>query len=66
MARFFASCVSDMDAKNLAHAIHMEGARQLAVWGGQRLLYTRPLSGDWSQAPVYEPMTFTQLAFAAR
>lgn len=62
-ARFFATCATDDDAKKLAHAIQLEGARQMAVWDGQRLLYTRPLSGLMNAAaPVYAPTDFSQAA----
>ena len=62
-ARFFATCAGDDDAKKLAHAIQLEGARQIAVWDGQRLIYTRPLSGLMgSAAPVYEPADFSRAA----
>lgn len=64
-ARFHARCQGDDDAKNLAHAIQLEGARQIAVWDGQRLLYTRPLSGEiTSPAPIYVPMDFSQVVLA--
>ena len=62
-ARFFATCATDDDAKKLAHSIQLEGARQMAVWDGQRLLYTRPLSGIMnSAAPVYSPTDFSRAA----
>jgi hypothetical protein len=62
-ARFFATCASDDDAKKLAHAIQLEGARQMAIWDGQRLFYTRPLSGVMNSAPpVYEPTDFALAA----
>jgi hypothetical protein len=62
-ARFFATCATDDDAKKLAHAIQLEGARQMAVWDGQRLLYTRPLSGLMNAtAPIYSPTDFSQAA----
>lgn len=62
-ARFFATCATDDDAKKLAHAIQLEGARQMAVWDGQRLIYTRPLSGLMNSAsPVYSPTDFSRAA----
>ena len=63
-ARFHATCVSDQDAKNLAHAIQLDGARQIAVWDGQRLIYTRALTGSWRPAPVYAPTNFANAVLA--
>lgn len=65
-ARFYATCTGDDDAKKLAHSIQLEGARQIAVWDGQRLLYTRPLSGLMNAAaPVYEPTDFARAGLFA-
>jgi hypothetical protein len=63
-ARFHATCVGDDDAKKLAHAIQLDGARQIAVWDGQRLIYTRPLTGSWQPAPVYTATNFANAALA--
>ena len=40
-ARFIAHCGGDEEAKALMRAIQMEGLRQVSVWHGKRLLYTR-------------------------
>ena len=58
-AKFRAACRDDDEAKALAHAIdiEMEAARQIAVWDGQRLIFTKPLPGTPPQeAPVFEPV----------
>ncbi|HEX3809325.1 MAG TPA: hypothetical protein VH000_05375 [Rhizomicrobium sp.] len=58
-AKFRAACRDDIEAKALAHAIHiqMDAARQIAVWDGQRLIFTKPLNGtaQTEDAPVYDP-----------
>jgi len=35
-------CASDKDAKILAHAMRMDGARQFEVWREETLVYARP------------------------
>ena len=40
--KFLAECESDTAAKVLAHAMKMQGARQLEVWHGETLIYARP------------------------
>lgn len=42
MAKFAAQCQGDLQAKVLAHAMRVDGARQLEVWNGKTLIYTRP------------------------
>jgi hypothetical protein len=64
-ACFHATCVGDDDAKKLAHAIQLDGAHQIAVWDGQRLIYTRPLTGSWRPAPVYQPTNFANAVLVA-
>jgi hypothetical protein len=41
-AKFAAQCQGDTEAKVLAHAMKMDGTRQLEVWNGKTLIYTRP------------------------
>jgi hypothetical protein len=41
--KFTAQCESDTAAKVLAHAMKIDGARQMEVWRqGETLIYTRP------------------------
>lgn len=40
--KFTAQCASDTAAKVLAHAMKMDDARQIEVWHGETLIYTRP------------------------
>jgi hypothetical protein len=35
-------CASDKEAKILAHAMRMEGSRQMEVWRDEILIYARP------------------------
>ncbi|HWA29729.1 MAG TPA: hypothetical protein VG867_01465 [Rhizomicrobium sp.] len=35
-------CASDKEAKILAHAMRMDGARQFEVWREEMLVYARP------------------------
>jgi hypothetical protein len=42
-ATFSATCVNEQQAKNLAHAMKLNGFRRLEVWDGQKLVYERPL-----------------------
>jgi hypothetical protein len=44
-AKFSAQCNDDTQAKVLAHAMKMDGARQIEVWKGQTLIYSRPQAG---------------------
>lgn len=41
-AKIETHCASDKEAKILAHAMKMTGARQLEVWQGDTLIYARP------------------------
>lgn len=41
-AKIETHCASDKEAKILAHAMKMDGARQLEVWQGDTLIYARP------------------------
>jgi hypothetical protein len=41
-AKFTTQCSDDTQAKVLAHAMKLDGARQIEVWQGQTLIYTRP------------------------
>jgi hypothetical protein len=41
-AKFSAQCACDKDAKVLAHAMKMTDTRQIEVWSGRALIYTRP------------------------
>lgn len=41
-AKIETHCASDKEAKILAHAMKMDGARQLEVWLGDTLIYARP------------------------
>ncbi|HEY2033421.1 MAG TPA: hypothetical protein VGH02_07000 [Rhizomicrobium sp.] len=41
-AKIETHCATDKEAKILAHAMKMEGARQLEVWQGDVLIYARP------------------------
>jgi hypothetical protein len=41
-AKFAAQCHGDTQAKVLAHAMKMDGTRQIEVWNGKTLIYTRP------------------------
>ena len=68
-AKFRVACRDDNEAKAMAHAIEvqMDAARQIAVWEGQRLIFTRPLNKSVpEEATVFEagPLN-TALAAAA-
>lgn len=39
---FFAPCASEKDAKVLAHAMRLPGAKRMEVWRGTELIYQRP------------------------
>ena len=41
-AKIETHCASDKEAKILAHAMKMDGARQIEVWQGDILIYARP------------------------
>jgi hypothetical protein len=41
-AKFAAQCRGDIQAKVLAHAMKMDGARQIEVWNEKTLIYARP------------------------
>lgn len=41
-AKIETHCASDKEAKILAHAMKMDGARALEVWQGETLIYARP------------------------
>ncbi|HSM95050.1 MAG TPA: hypothetical protein VLT91_03335 [Rhizomicrobium sp.] len=42
-AKIETHCACDKDAKILAHAMKMDGVRQIEVWQGDTLIYARPL-----------------------
>ena len=44
-AKLSASCDDALKAKVLAHAMRVEGARQIEVWDGRTLIYARPERG---------------------
>lgn len=46
-------CASDKEAKILAHAMRMNGARQFEVWRDDMLVYARP---QYRVRPVVLPM----------
>ncbi|MBS0274323.1 MAG: hypothetical protein JSR55_07965 [Proteobacteria bacterium] len=50
-AKIETHCASDKEAKILAHAMKMQGARQLEVWQGDTLIYARP-QGRRETAPI--------------
>jgi hypothetical protein len=41
-AKIETHCASDKEAKILAHAMRMDGARQIEVWREDVLIYARP------------------------
>lgn len=41
-AKIETHCASDKEAKILAHAMRMDGARRIEVWQGDTLVYERP------------------------
>jgi hypothetical protein len=41
-AKIETQCATDKEAKILAHAMKVEGARQFEVWQGDTLIYSRP------------------------
>lgn len=41
-AKIETQCATDKDAKILAHAMKVDGARQFEVWQGDTLIYARP------------------------
>ena len=41
-AKIETQCATDMEAKILAHAMKVDGARQFEVWQGDTLIYARP------------------------
>jgi hypothetical protein len=43
-AKIETHCASDKEAKILAHAMKMDGARRIEVWQGDTLVYERPQS----------------------
>ena len=43
-AKIETHCASDKEAKILAHAMKMDGARRIEVWQGDTLIYERPQS----------------------
>jgi len=52
--KFTAQCDSDTVAKVLAHAFKMDDARQLEVWNGETLIYTRPQQANQvSEGPAH-------------
>jgi hypothetical protein len=44
-AKFETQCAGDTQAKIIAHAMKMHGARQIEIWNGFTLIYTRPQNG---------------------
>ena len=51
-AKIETHCASDKEAKILAHAMKMRGARRIEVWRGEMLVYERPQSRV-DQAPAF-------------
>jgi hypothetical protein len=45
----------------------MDSARQIAIWDGQRLIFTRPLNGtaQAEEATVFEPANMSSVLAAA-
>jgi len=41
-AKIETHCTTDKEAKILAHAMRMDGARQIEVWRDDTLIYARP------------------------
>ncbi|HUB85874.1 MAG TPA: hypothetical protein VL971_09285 [Rhizomicrobium sp.] len=41
-AKIETQCATDKEAKILAHAMRVDGARQFEVWQGDTLIYSRP------------------------
>jgi hypothetical protein len=41
-AKIETQCATDKEAKILAHAMKVDGARQFEVWQGDTLIYSRP------------------------
>ena len=44
-AKIETQCATDKEAKILAHAMKVQGARQFEVWQGDTLIYSRPQTG---------------------
>lgn len=51
-AKIETHCASDKEAKILAHAMKMSGARRIEVWRGDVLVYERPQSRA-DQVPAF-------------
>jgi hypothetical protein len=45
-AKIETQCATDKDAKILAHAMKVDGARQFEVWQGDTLIYSRPQNAN--------------------
>ena len=41
-AKFSTICDDQLKAKVMAHAMKLEGAKQIEVWDGRSLIYSRP------------------------
>ncbi len=41
-ATLAAQCATDQQAKILAHAMKLDGAKRIEVWDGKTLIYQRP------------------------
>lgn len=41
-AKLAATCDDEIKAKVLAHAMKIEGTKQIEVWDGRKLVYARP------------------------
>jgi hypothetical protein len=67
-ARFRVGCRDDDEAKKLAHSIEvqMDAIRQIAVWEGQRLIFTKPFTKPVVQdKTAFEPAALDSAIAAA-
>lgn len=50
LGTFSVPCTSDKEAKIMAHAMRVSGARRMEVWNGSALVYERP---QMHRVPLY-------------
>lgn len=53
LGTFSVPCTSDKQAKIMAHAMRVSGARRMEVWNGSALVYERPQT---HRAPLYSEL----------
>lgn len=62
LGTFFVSCAADKQARVMAHAMRLDGTRQIEVWDGARLVYERPAT---PRAAAIEALRSTTTLYAA-